>query len=146
MPINLRTMWPALIFAASRNDKVMGRTAILVDSISTRKGLSQSGAPSGSKCAIVALVLYVVLDIIRDIHRGKPNDKVKIRCLDVLNAYGTSPRRLTVMMQPNSDVTMGVNPFRFLAVVRCNWENMTSRIGALIASLRVLSPPRVVRA
>jgi hypothetical protein len=42
-------MCPALIFAASRNDKVIGRTIIEDDSISTRNGFNQSGAPSGSK-------------------------------------------------------------------------------------------------
>lgn len=49
MPTRERTMCPALIFAASRNDRVNGRTITLVVSISTRNGLSQSGAPSGRK-------------------------------------------------------------------------------------------------
>lgn len=42
-------MWPAVMLAASRNESVSGRTRTLVVSISTRKGLSQSGAPSGRK-------------------------------------------------------------------------------------------------
>jgi len=37
------------MLAASRNDSVAGRTIILVVSISTRNGFSQSGAPSGRK-------------------------------------------------------------------------------------------------
>jgi len=49
MPTRLRTMWPALIFAANRNDRVNGRTIILVVSIRTRNGFNQSGAPSGRK-------------------------------------------------------------------------------------------------
>jgi len=49
MLINLRTMWPALMFAASRNESVRGRTIILVVSIIIRKGFNQSGAPSGRK-------------------------------------------------------------------------------------------------
>jgi hypothetical protein len=85
MPTKLSTMWPALIFAASRNDRVMGRTAILVDSISTRNGLSHSGAPSGSRWAAVAFTFHVVLDIINISHRGRPNDSVKIKWLEVLN-------------------------------------------------------------
>jgi hypothetical protein len=48
-PISLNTIWPALIFAASRKDRVSGRTKILVVSIITKNGLSQSGAPSGRK-------------------------------------------------------------------------------------------------
>lgn len=43
-------MCPALMLAASRNDKVNGRTRILVVSISTRNGFSHKGAPSGRKC------------------------------------------------------------------------------------------------
>lgn len=50
-------MWPALILAAKRNDRVSGRTVILVVSIMTRNGFSQSGAPSGSRCATVFLGL-----------------------------------------------------------------------------------------
>ena len=49
IPISLNTMCPALILAASRKAKVRGRTSILIVSISTRKGLSQSGAPAGNK-------------------------------------------------------------------------------------------------
>ena len=45
------TTWPAVILAASRNERVIGRTAVLRISMSTRKGLSQSGAPPGRKWA-----------------------------------------------------------------------------------------------
>jgi len=48
-PTRLRTIWPALMLAASRNERVKGRTIILVVSISTRNGFNQSGAPSGRK-------------------------------------------------------------------------------------------------
>ena len=65
-------MWPALILAANRNDSVTGRTTILEDSISTSAGFSQSGAPSGSRCAIVALIDFIALDIINSIHIGSP--------------------------------------------------------------------------
>jgi hypothetical protein len=72
-------MCPALIFAASRNDNVRGRTVILVVSISTRKGFNQSGAPSGRKWAINIFGNLISLDMIIDIHRGSPSDRVKIR-------------------------------------------------------------------
>jgi len=77
-------MCPALMFAASRNDRVIGRTVTLVVSISTRNGLSQSGAPSGRKWAIDFIIELVNLDIIIDNHRGSPKIRVKIKCLDVL--------------------------------------------------------------
>jgi hypothetical protein len=42
-------MWPALMLAAKRKDRVSGRTRILVDSIRTRNGFSHVGAPSGNR-------------------------------------------------------------------------------------------------
>jgi hypothetical protein len=84
-------MWPALIFAANRKDRVTGRTMILDDSINTKNGLSQSGAPSGRRWAIVALIDLMVLDIINSIHIGKPILKVNKRCLVTLKVYGNSP-------------------------------------------------------
>lgn len=85
MPTSPSTMCPALMFAANRNDRVIGRTRILVDSISTRNGFSHSGAPSGSRCAVVALMFQVRLDMINASQRGRPKDSVKIRWLEVLN-------------------------------------------------------------
>ena len=45
-------MWPAVIFAASRNLRVIGRTEILVVSINTRKGFNHLGAPPGRREAV----------------------------------------------------------------------------------------------
>ena len=84
------------MFAASRKDKVTGRTIILEDSISTRNGFNQSGAPSGSKCAIVALIDFMVLDMISSIHIGRPILKVNNRCLVTLNVYGNSPSMFNI--------------------------------------------------
>ena len=50
-PTKVRIIWPAVMFAASRNDSVTGRKIILVVSISTKKGFSQAGAPPGSSDA-----------------------------------------------------------------------------------------------
>jgi len=84
MPIRPNTICPALILAANRNDRVNGRTATLVVSIKTRNGFSQSGAPSGRKCAIDFLRELKKVDIIIANHNGSPKIRVKIRCLDVL--------------------------------------------------------------
>jgi hypothetical protein len=84
-------MCPALIFAASRKDRVIGRTIILDDSMRTRNGFSQLGAPSGRRCAIVALIDLTALDIIKSIHIGRPILKVNRRCLVILNVYGNRP-------------------------------------------------------
>jgi len=50
-PINVRTMCPAVIFAANRKDRVIGRTRFLTVSIKTKNGFNQSGAPLGSSLA-----------------------------------------------------------------------------------------------
>lgn len=47
--INLKITWPAVIFAASRNLNVNGRTIILVVSIKIRNGLNHDGALSGRR-------------------------------------------------------------------------------------------------
>lgn len=49
--MSVNTIWPALILAASRNDKVKNRTEILIVSITTKKGFSQWGAPPGKRLA-----------------------------------------------------------------------------------------------
>lgn len=92
------TMCPALIFAASRNESVIGRTIILDDSISTRNGFSQLGAPSGRKCAIVALGIFVTLERISINHMGNPILSVNKRCLVILNVYGNNPIILRTIM------------------------------------------------
>jgi hypothetical protein len=117
---SLNTMWPALIFAARRNDKVIGRTEILVVSISTRNGFNQSGAPSGRKWAINILGNLDNLDKIMDIHRGNPNTSVKIKWLEVLKAYGIRPTRLIIIRVVNSDLKILFNPFRWNENVRFN--------------------------
>jgi len=135
-PTNLRTMWPALILAASRNDKVIGRTIILVVSISTRNGFNQLGAPSGRKWAIDALGAFVNVDIIILSQIGNPKLMVKIRCLDNLNVYGTNPIRLMIMIIEKRGVIIDLNPLRFAIYVRSNWWMMMEWIGEISAFFR----------
>ena len=78
-------MWPALILAANRNDKVIGRRHILIVSINTRNGFSQSGAPAGSKWAANDEGDHTAAVIIKDNHKGSPNVNVISKCLDDLN-------------------------------------------------------------
>jgi len=105
-------MWPALMFAANRNDKVNGRTRILVVSIKIRNGFSQSGAPSGKRWATDALGDLINDDKINLIHIGRPNAMVKIRCLDRLNVYGIKPVKLIKMISEKIGVTKDPAPFR----------------------------------
>lgn len=117
--------------AAKRNDKVRGRTRTLVVSIRTRKGLSQSGAPSGSKWAVVFFGLYENLDIISLNHTGSPKDKVKIKCLDVLKVYGINPIKFTMTNSRKIDDSAVESPFKLVLDVRDSWVKMVSLIGDL---------------
>ena len=76
---SVSTMWPAVMFAAKRKDRVIGRTKILVVSIITRKGFSHSGAPSGKKCAVDFFAEYLKEEISILIHIGKPIESVSRR-------------------------------------------------------------------
>jgi len=118
-------MWPALMLAASRNDRVRGRTIILVVSINTKNGFSQSGAPSGRKWATDALNDFVNLDSTILSQTGKPIVSVKIRCLDVLNMYGISPNKLIKITVIKIDDTMDLNPFRNTVLVRDSWVKIS---------------------
>jgi hypothetical protein len=111
-------MWPAVILAASRNDRVNGRTIILVVSIRTRNGFNQSGAPSGRKCAVEFLGLKKKDEMINLNHRGSAKDKDIIRCLDNLNVYGIIPARLIIIININKEVTIKDMPFRCVDEVR----------------------------
>ena len=105
-------MWPALILAANRNDKVIGRTKILVVSIRTKNGFNQSGAPSGRKWATEAFGDLVKEDRIILNHKGRPNLRVKIKCLVVLNIYGIRPNKFIKIIIRNNGDTIEVSPFK----------------------------------
>jgi len=90
------------MFAAKRNIKVIGRTIVLLVSISTRNGFNQIGALSGRKCAIIFFFEYIILLRIINIHSGTLNDAVKIMCLVDLNIYGISPEIFIKMIKKNS--------------------------------------------
>jgi hypothetical protein len=117
-------MCPALIFAANRKDRVRGRTRTLVVSIKTRNGFSQSGAPSGRKCAVDFLGLWANLEIISLSHAGKPIVRVKIKCLEDLKIYGTSPSKLTIITIINKVEIIVDRPFKLIEVVRFSWVNI----------------------
>jgi len=120
------------MFAARRNDRVIGRTVTLLVSISTRNGFSQSGAPSGRRCAIDFIIDFENLDIIIVSQSGKPKINVKIKWLDVLKKYGINPNRLITIIERNRVVVICLNPLRLFmnvrdscaVMIRINGDNM----------------------
>ena len=113
------------MFAASRKDRVSGRTVTLTDSISTRNGFSQVGAPSGKKWAMNIIGNFVSDDRIIVIHRGNPRINVKIRCLDELNIYGLNPIKLIRTRRINNVLTIVVKPLIIIIFVRNSWSIIT---------------------
>ena len=73
------------MLAASRKERVIGRTKVLTVSIKIRKGFNQEGAPPGSSEAKVVEVLYFVLEMIKLSQRGRPKVRVKNRWQEELN-------------------------------------------------------------
>lgn len=72
-------MCPALIFAARRTVRVIGRTKILIVSINTRAGFSHMGAPPGRRFADTFFGALDTPDIIRASHIGRPRVTVNRR-------------------------------------------------------------------
>lgn len=124
--------------AARRNDRVSGRTIILVVSIITRNGFNQSGAPSGNRWAIVFFGLKDVLDKINLNHIGNPKARVKIRCLDVLNVYGIMPIKLIIIKIINVDEIIEDAPFNWCLNVRLSCVKIVDFNGTINVDCRVL--------
>ena len=78
-PISPKIIWPAVIFAARRKERVTGRAIILTVSTSTRKGFSQSGAPPGRRPARKDFGEYIALERIKESQSERPRGRVKIR-------------------------------------------------------------------
>lgn len=104
-PINAKTICPALIFAASRNDKVAGRTTVLIVSASVRKGFNQAGAPSGRRAAVNEEMLCFAELIIKASHKGRPNESVNRRCLDEGRTKGINPVQFVIIRNKNKGDT-----------------------------------------
>ena len=98
------------MFATSRTESVMGRTIILIDSTTTKKGFNQSGAPLGRRDPINILGEYIILDKINDNHMGRPKASLNTICLLYLKEYGNNPKKLIKINIINNPTTIVVKP------------------------------------
>lgn len=114
-------MWPAVILAARRNERVKGRTLILIVSIITKNGFNQWGAPPGRSAAAHEVVLKIIADIIKLNHKGAPNLSVNRRCLENLNTAGRSPIKLILIIIIKRLTIIELNPFKCIPWVRFLW-------------------------
>lgn len=135
--IRLKTMWPAVMLAASRNDRVIGRTKILVVSMRTRNGFSHSGAPSGRKWAVDFFVECENDEINILIQSGRPIDRVRSRCLDDEIEYGIIPIKLTEISRMNRLDSVIGSPFMWIDMVRdsCDIMNVDGGTSSEISRL-----------
>ena len=98
------------MLAASRKDRVSGRTVILIVSIKTKNGFNQWGAPPGSNLAIQLVGLKTIADIIKANHSGRPNLNVNNKCLEYLNTEGKRPIKLILIIIINKATRRELNP------------------------------------
>lgn len=117
---------------------MIGCTNTLIVSVSTRKGFSHVGAPSGRKCAIVFLGCFVSLDRIINIHIGSPIDRVIIKCLVFLREYGVIPRRFDKMIVIKIVDTRADIPFMWVEYVRESCEKIVENIGKSLTVARFI--------
>ena len=117
-PTRPRIMCPAVMLAASRNARVIGRTRSLTVSISTRKGFNHPGAPLGRRPAVNDLGEYRSPEISSDNQRQRARGRVMARCLEKPKAYGTKPIKFTRRSKRNRGVTIDTNPLIWAPWVR----------------------------
>lgn len=98
------------MLAAKRTAKVPGRIIFLIVSINTIKGIRTEGVPWGTKWANICWVWLTHPLTIRVTHRGKERAKVIAICLDLVNTYGKSPKKLLYKMRENKETKKIVEP------------------------------------
>ena len=76
---------PATILAANRTDKVKGRITLLINSITTIKGINATGVPVGTKWASIKLGCLIHLIITCPTHKGIAKETDKVKWLDLGN-------------------------------------------------------------
>ena len=76
-PSRASRIWPVLRLAASRKDKVSGRTRLLVISIISKNGFSQPGAPLGINLAKKERSLWDLEDKIVLAQMGRARVRVR---------------------------------------------------------------------
>lgn len=75
---------PAIIFAARRTERVIGRIIFLVVSINTIKEERGIGVLFGTRCENILFVLLIHPKIIVVNHRGKARERVKVKWLEAV--------------------------------------------------------------
>lgn len=113
LPSKVNKRWPAIIFAANRTDKVIGRIMFLIISMITIKGISAAGVPIGTKWARKSVILLIILNIMNLNQKGKANERVIAKCLVDVKVKEKSPRVLLKRISKNRDEKIKILIFLF---------------------------------
>lgn len=81
LPRSVINKCPAIILALKRTANVPGRITLLMDSISTIKGIKSDGVPWGSMWVNMWFMLLIHPISIKVNHKGKDRVKVKTKWL-----------------------------------------------------------------
>lgn len=103
-PRRVKRRWPAIILAANRTDKVIGRIIFLTISINTINGIRGAGVPKGTRWAKNNRVLLKMLKIINPNQRGKAKDRVIAKCLVEVKEKEIRPKVLLKIINANSEI------------------------------------------
>lgn len=106
LPKSVRRRCPAIILAASRTDRVIGRMRFLIISITTINGIRTGGVPVGTKWARNSVRLLISLNKIKASHRGSAKDNVIAKCLVAVKVNDASPNVLLARIKKNSLIKM----------------------------------------
>jgi len=108
---------PAVMFADSRTDRVIGRIIWLTDSISTINCERAIGVLRGTRCLRKWLVLLIMLKTINPIHIGKAILRLKAMWALRQKIYGVIPKMLINKINIKRDSIMLNFPFLFLLLI-----------------------------
>lgn len=104
LPSKVSNKWPAIILAARRTDRVIGRIMFLIISIITMKGIKGAGVPIGTRWARNSVMLLIILNIINLIQKGRASESVIAKCLVEVKVNENKPSVLLNKITKNNDL------------------------------------------
>lgn len=119
-PNSVSRRWPAIILAVNRTAKVPGRIILLIVSIHTIKGINTLGVPWGTKWVNIWFVWLIHPYNINDIHNGRANLRVIIKCLVLVKIYGKRPIKLLKRIIENNEINRREFPVEFFSINNLN--------------------------
>jgi len=107
-PSSVISRCPAIIFAANRTERVIGRMILLIISIHTINDIRAIGVPWGTKCANICIVWLIQPYSIKDSQRGRAKVRVKIKCLEAVKINGNKPKEFLIKMVKKIEIGIRV--------------------------------------